>query len=65
MATLPLRSRDSIEIRELVVRANVRSEPQRGSGEALSADQLDAVKKEVIAESVEKVLSIIQNKNER
>lgn len=65
MATLPLRSRDSIEIREMVIKANVRSEPQHGRGGGLTANQLEAIKKEVIAESVEKVLSIIQNKNER
>jgi hypothetical protein len=65
MATLPLRSRDSIEIRELVIKANVRSDPQRSRGGGLTANQLEAIKKEVIAESVERVLSIIQNKNER
>ncbi len=65
MATLPLRSRDSIEIRELVIKANVHSEPQPGRGGGLTSNQLEAIKKEVIAESIEKVLYIIQNKNER
>lgn len=65
MATLPLSSRDSIEIRELVITASVRGETQSGRGEALTSDQLENLKKEVVAESVERVLSIIQNKNER
>ena len=65
MPLLPITAKNSIEIRELVITASVKGETQTGRSEGLTADQLEELKKEVIAESVERVLSILQNKNER
>ncbi|MBE0638619.1 MAG: hypothetical protein IH598_08865 [Bacteroidales bacterium] len=65
MGTLPLKSRDSIEIRELVITASVRNQPQTGQSDKSTPEQSDNFKKDVLAESLEKILTIIQNKNER
>jgi len=55
----------AIEIREFEVVARINSEPENRENNRPSPDQLEILKKEIIAESVERVLSIIQNKKER
>lgn len=54
-----------IQIREIEVVASINSNPERRENAPVSPDQLDELKKEIIAESVERVLSIIQNQKER
>lgn len=54
-----------IEIREIVINANISSESPARGGESSNPERLEELKKEIIAESVEKVLTIIQNQKER
>lgn len=54
-----------IEIREMVITANVSSESPDQQSETVNPERLEELKKEIIAESVEKVLTIIQNQKER
>ena len=54
-----------IQIREIEVVATINSEPWRRENASVSPRQLDELKKEIIAESVERVLSIIKNQKER
>jgi len=55
----------AIEIREFEVVARINSEPENRENSRPSPDQIEILKKEIIAESVERVLSIIQNQKER
>jgi hypothetical protein len=55
----------SIQIREIEVVASINSDTERRENAPASSGELDELKKEIIAESVERVLSIIQNQKER
>lgn len=53
-----------IEIRELVIRAEV-SEPAQRQETPAAGNDLTDMKQEIISECVEKVMEIIQRKSER
>lgn len=54
-----------IEIREIVINANISSESPSREGESPNPERLEEIKKEIIAECIEKVLVIFQNQKER
>ncbi len=54
-----------IEIREFEVVATISSDPERHDNSTVTPDRVEILKKEIIAESVESVFSIIQNQKDR
>jgi len=54
-----------IQITEMVITANISNESSAREAESTNPERFEELKKEIIAESVEKVLSIIQNQKER
>ena len=53
-----------VEIKELIIKATV-SNPGKPCPEALGQEDIDKLKKEITKEVTEKVLRILQQKNER
>lgn len=54
-----------ISIREFEIEARINYELTKQAAEKIEPDQLEVLKKEIIAESVERVLTIIKNQKER
>lgn len=54
-----------IEIRELIIKAEVKSDSGTRGRDLTGNKDINRVKQEIIEESVEKALEIIKNKNER
>lgn len=54
-----------VEIRELIIRANVGNPNQGGSNNSTATDQEAVPKEEIIKECVGQVMDIIKEKNER
>jgi hypothetical protein len=56
-----------ISIREFEIEARINSDPEKSSESAqrISPERLEELKKEIVAESVERVLTIIKNQKER
>ena len=54
-----------IEIKELIIRAVVSDKEKTGEKTTVSSEDLARIKKELVKEITEKVLYILQQKNER
>lgn len=54
-----------VEIKELIIRANVGNPNQGGSNNSTATDQEAVPKEEIVKECISQVMNIIQDKNER
>lgn len=54
-----------IEIREMVINASISSEAPSQEPQPVNPARLEELKKEIITETIEKILSIIQHQKER
>ena len=54
-----------VEIKELIIKATVSQQEPPSSGSSISQDDMSKLKKEISQEVLDKILRILQQKNER